>query len=398
MRAHTVLVTDGEQRAALALVRALGRAGHTVYICSARGRSIAGASRYCRGEQRVADALAMPERFADEVAAIVRTRAVDVIVPVAEPAILALLPERERLGACIPFVDACTFRRIADKALLLETAPAFGIAIPEQRTLARRADREALDVGALRFPVVLKPSRSVGEHQGRRAKLGVLFAADAAQLARHLDELDEAAYPLLLQQRIVGPGIGIFLLLWRGEVHATFAHRRIREKPPSGGVSVYRESVAADPELVARSRRLLESFDWEGVAMVEYKLDSATNTPYLMEINGRFWGSLQLALDAGVDFPNLLLGAMDGDGPPPADRVGRYREGVRSRWWWGDVDHLLARMLHSAETLALPPDAPGRWRVVRDVLTVRRNDRNEILRASDPWPFVRETIEWLRGR
>jgi predicted ATP-grasp superfamily ATP-dependent carboligase len=271
------------------------------------------------------------------------------------------------------------------------------MAFPDQRQLARRADRGSLRPAPRRVPRVRMPSRSVGEHEGKRAKLGVRFAANPMQLEWHLDELDDAAYPLLLQQRIVGPGIGIFLLLWRGEVHATFAHQRIREKPPSGGVSVYRESVAADPDLVARSRQLLESFGWQGVAMVEYKLDSATNTPYLMEINGRFWGSLQLALDAGVDFPTRLLAAMDGDGPPP-ERMDRYREGVRSRWWWGDVDHLLARMLHAPETLALPPDAPGRWRVVRDFLTVRRNDRNEILRASDPWPFVRETAEWLRGR
>ena len=73
-------------------------------------------------------------------------------------------------------------------------------------------------------------------------------------------------------------------------------------------MSVYRESVAADPDLVRRSRALLDAFGWCGVAMVEYKLDERTGTPYLMEVNGRFWGSLQLAIDAGVDFPS----------PPPS--------------------------------------------------------------------------------
>ena len=69
---------------------------------------------------------------------------------------------------------------------------------------------------------------------------------------------------------------------------------------------MYRESIALDPELLARSRALLDRFEWNGVAMIEYKIDEATGTPYLMEINGRFWGSLQLAVDAGVDFPALL--------------------------------------------------------------------------------------------
>lgn len=397
MTPHTVLITDGEQRAALALVRALGRAGHRVYVCSRRGRSLAGASRYCRAEQRVSDPLAMPDRFVADVAALAHARGVDVIIPVAEPAILALLPVREQLhGVRVPFVDVDTFRCISNKAVLLETAPRFGIAVPEQRVLATPDERDALCIDALHFPVVLKPSRSVGERNGRRTKLGVAYAADGAQLTARLDALSHAAYPLLIQQRVVGPGIGIFLLPWRGQMHAIFSHRRIREKPPSGGVSVYRESIAADPALVERSRRLLEHFRWQGVAMIEYKVDDATGTPYLMEINGRFWGSLQLALDAGVDFPNRLLAAMDGD-PPPA--VGDYRLGVRSRWWWGDVDHLLARMRHSATTLALPPDAPSRWAVARDFFTIwRRGDHNEVLRMTDPRPFVRETADWIRGR
>jgi predicted ATP-grasp superfamily ATP-dependent carboligase len=201
---------------------------------------------------------------------------------------------------------------------------------------------------------------------------------------------------LLLQQRIVGPGVGIFLLRWGGEPVATFAHRRIREKPPSGGVSVYRESIAADPKLVASSLALLSRFAWEGVAMVEYKLDAATGVPYLMEINGRFWGSLQLAVDAGVNFPGLLVSLALGEHPTP---VTAYHVGVRSRWWLGDLDQLLARLRHSTRELALPPGSPGRARALTDFLTLwRPGDRNEIFRWSDPMPAVRETVEWMQGR
>ena len=85
------------------------------------------------------------------------------------------------------------------------------------------------------------------------AGAGELRAALAA-LAAHGD----AAFPLLVQQRIVGPGIGVFLLVWDGALLATFEHRRLREKPPSGGVRVYSESVEADADLVGKSRALLE--------------------------------------------------------------------------------------------------------------------------------------------
>ena len=396
MSTRTILVTDGEQRASLALVRSLGRAGHKVYTCSARGRSLAGASRFSAGESAVANALTSPESFVADVQRIIRDRSIDVLLPVTEASLLVLLPERDRLGVCVPFADAGAMRAISDKARLLGTAPSVGIAIPEQRVVRGATEWKSMLHSGIGFPVVLKPARSVAEHNGRRVKLAVRHAATQAQLEAEVRELDNAAYPILVQQRIVGPGVGIFMLLWNGELLATFAHRRIREKPPAGGVSVYRESIAADHALVARSRALLEHFGWRGVAMIEYKLDAATGTPYLMEVNGRFWGSLQLAIDSGVDFPTLLVSAAMGERPSP---VGHYMKGIRSRWWWGDVDHVLVRLFRSEAALSLPPGFQSRWGTLRDFFTLwRPGDRNEVLRLDDPAPFIRETIEWIHRR
>ncbi|HEX8903416.1 MAG TPA: ATP-grasp domain-containing protein [Longimicrobiaceae bacterium] len=385
-----VLVTDGEQRAALAIVRSLGRAGHRVNVCAARSRSLAGASKYCAAHERVPDPLHKPEAFAAAVEELAARWAADVILPVSEPALLAILPVRERFApARIPFPSYDSFRRISDKALVAEAAERVGIRIPAQRVLAAPPDA----VDGIRFPLVVKPSRSVAEGDGERIKLSVAFADDAVALGRILAEMPRGAYPLLLQERIDGPGVGVFLLVRGSRVVAAFAHRRIREKPPAGGVSVYRESAHLDPGLLERSRALLAEFGWEGVAMVEYKLDAA-GTPYLMEVNGRFWGSLQLAIDAGVDFPRLLVEGAEANGAPPPWRVG-----VRSLWEWGDVDHLIARLCRSARELALPPGAPGRARAVADFLrALGPGSRNEVLRASDPAPFIRETVDWLHRR
>ncbi len=391
-----VLVTDGEQRAALAVVRSLGRAGYRPFVCSPSGRSLAGASRYAVGEAALPDPLREPDAFAQAVIALAERRSATLVLPSTDAALLALLPLRDRIGSAkLPFVDVERFRRISDKALLLAVAPGVGIAVPRQCVVADRRAAAAAARTGLKYPLVLKPARSVGESSGRRMKLAVRHAGDSSELVRVLDLLPDAAYPLLLQERIVGPGIGVFLLLWNGEIKGAFSHRRIREKPPSGGVSVYRESIPLDADLLARSRALLDQFGWNGVAMIEYKMDDRTGTPYLMEINGRFWGSLQLAVDAGVDFPALLASLALGLDPQP---VITYRVGVRSRWWWGDVDHLLARLRRSPEGLALPPGSPGRWQAFADFLTVHHTDRNEILRGDDPRPFLRETAQWLRGR
>jgi predicted ATP-grasp superfamily ATP-dependent carboligase len=396
MTRRRILVTDGMQRSALAVVRSLGRAGHTVFVCSARVPSLAGSSKYSFAEALVANALDAPAQFVSDVSHLLERWRIDTLIPITEASLLALLPERDALGVLIPWPDADTFRAVADKRALLATAASLGIAVPRQVVLGTAADARALDAALLDYPLVLKPSRSVGEHDGRRVSLGVRHVANAAALRAEIDALGEAAYPLLLQQRIVGPGIGIFLLCWDGKVLATFAHRRLREKPPSGGVSVYSESVSPDEELIERSRILLQAMKWRGVAMVEFKREASTGTAYLMEVNGRFWGSLQLAIDAGVDFPALLVAAAAGEAMPVTTE---YRVGTRSRWWWGDVDHLLARWRKSAEALALPADAPSRWRATLDFLTFwHPHDRNEVFRLRDPRPFLRETIEWLHRR
>jgi predicted ATP-grasp superfamily ATP-dependent carboligase len=396
MTRRRILVTDGTQRSALAVVRSLGGAGHTVFVCGPRVPSMAGSSKYSFAESAVANTLDSPAQFVSDVSQLIERWRIDTLIPITEASLLALLPERDSLGALIPWPDADTFRAVADKRSLLTTAATLGIAVPKQVVLGNEADVRALDPALLDYPLVLKPSRSVGEHDGQRVSLGVRHVPNGGTLRTEIAALGSAALPLLLQQRIIGPGIGIFLLIWDGKLLATFAHRRLREKPPSGGVSVYSESVTPDPELVEQSRMLLERMKWRGVAMVEFKREASTGTAYLMEVNGRFWGSLQLAIDAGVDFPVRLVAAASGEALPATTG---YRAGVRSRWWWGDVDHLLARWRGNAVTLALPPDAPSRWRATLDFLTFwHPHDRNEVFRLKDPRPFFRETIEWLHRR
>src|SRR6266536_1921372 len=91
-----VLVTDGEQRAALAVVRSRGRAGFTPLVAESRSRSLAGVSRFARGRYVVPDALAAPDRFAEAVAGLARELKVDVVLPITDASVLAVLAVRDR--------------------------------------------------------------------------------------------------------------------------------------------------------------------------------------------------------------------------------------------------------------------------------------------------------------
>jgi predicted ATP-grasp superfamily ATP-dependent carboligase len=346
----------------------------------------------------VPNALERPTEFADAIVALVTAERAAVVLPIAEQSLLAILPIRARLcPAIVPFPDLAAFRALTDKERLLEEASRLGIAIPAQEIVRDISAVGSTDLSALHYPIVIKPARSVSERAGRRAKFSVTYASDASELCRKVRALPPTAFPLLLQQRVVGPGTGIFLLLWDGKLKAQFAHQRLSEKPPSGGVSVYCESVSIDEELRDRSRALLDRFGWRGVAMVEYKRDSSTGQPYLMEVNGRFWGSLQLAIDSGVDFPRILVACALGE---KSHDMPSYRVGVRSRWWWGQIDHLVGRVRHARTTDPLPPDTRSTRRIFSDLLLgpFRRGDHEEVLRWTDPRPFWNETIRWIARR
>ena len=385
----TILVTDGNERSALAVVRSLGRAGHRVIVGASPSDSLAGTSRFASARIALPDSLARPAEFATAVDAACRSAHPDLILPVADASIIALQSMSTfRDKVLSPPLE--TFLRISDKAEVTRVAESLDVRVPRQAYLVTPDD--ARNIGAFEGEVVLKPTRSVRSDAAARSKQRVIHASDWAGALRALRQLPASAFPLLAQERVVGPGIGVFLLVWRGELRASFAHRRIREKPPSGGVSVVCESVDLDSRLRDQSVALVRAFDWSGVAMVEYKRDLRTGEAVLMEINGRFWGSLQLAIDAGVDFPALLVDSALGRTPQP---VTSWRSGVRSRWFWGDADHLLARLRHSAADLHLPPDAPGRLRALGGFIAASLRPWNDqVVRLSDVRPALRE----LRNR
>jgi predicted ATP-grasp superfamily ATP-dependent carboligase len=137
--------------------------------------------------------------------------------------------------------------------------------------------------------------------------------------------------PLLIQEKIPfhGSAVGVSLLMDKdGDCVAAFAHKRTQQYPVSGGPSTDRKSIEA-PELVNQSIALLKSLSWQGVAMVEWKIDPRDGIPKLMEINPRFWGSLELAVRSGVNFPTLYARAALGEKLTP---IRNYAVGIRCRW------------------------------------------------------------------
>ena len=387
-----VLITDGNERAALAAARSLVAARYEVFVSAPRERSLAGVSRGVTACTVPIDPLAEPQAYVAALAGLVEQRVIDILLPITDASVEAVLEYRavfdDRVFLPLPSLEA--YRHASDKALSLELARRAGLAVPDTVVLPAADWRDMPDPDF--FPAVIKPHRSVvssGGVNGGKQKTGVRYAQDIDACRAALGTLPTAAFPVLIQRQVHGPGEGLFLLRWDGRPIAAFAHRRLREKPPEGGVSVYRESIAPPAALLAAGTRLLELMHWQGVAMIECKRDLTTGRHVFMEVNGRLWGSLQLAIDAGINFPTLLMACALGATMSPTNG---YRVGVRSRWFWGDVDNLYLRLKNGG-------DMRGKLAALREFLHVRRGrDREEIWRWRDPGPFLLESVRRLSLR
>ncbi len=175
-----------------------------------------------------------------------------------------------------------------------------------------------------------------------------------------------------------GTGRGVGLLVRGGATAAVFVHRRLREVHPAGGPSSAAEAEAPDPALVGPAEALLRALGFEGLAMVEFRREGS-GVPVLMEVNPRPWGTIGLAVDAGVDFPRLLLEGYAGPPPP-------YPAGVRRRWFAGDLRR--AGAAWSGPPRDFPGEFPSFGSALEDALLGWETDF--VFRWDDPLPFLAE--------
>ena len=384
-----VLVLDASQRSALAVTRSLGRQGIPVFTADEHTTSLAACSRYSKQYLNYPSPRLHPDAF---VTAIIRhcgLHDINIVFPMTELTTALLLRNKTSLSdITIPWPDLESVDSLADKSALMRLAGSLGVPVPHTWYVDNPADLPC-DLATLPYPLVLKPAKSWLKLKDEWIRSSVRIANNPEDALRFL-ESDPAfrKQPFLLQEYVSGDGEGVFALYDHGKPLTFFAHRRLREKPPGGGVSVLSESIPVNPELLIHARSLLDSAGWHGVAMVEFKV-SEDGTPYLMEINTRFWGSLQLAIDAGIDFPWLLYRLACGE---PVDPNADYRTGIRLRWLLGDLDSLYLtlrdRKFYSRR---------DKFRaVIRFITPSFFRTRHEVFRRDDPGPFWCEIKKYVQ--
>jgi predicted ATP-grasp superfamily ATP-dependent carboligase len=374
----------------LALIRELGAAGIEVHGIAREKRALGLHSRrLARGHMLEAEGedavVAQLRRIARRSGArfvmtvsmrdalLVRTAADAGKLPGLQP----LLPSVEKLHL------------VNDKAAIAGIAGRLGIDTP--LTWEPSVTDLAGGLPPLNFPCVLKwRDPEIALDRLRAAGLPLLktiYAHGPTELTAVLDRYRPAGILPMVQAYVPGAGLGQMFVMRDGNAMLRFQHRRIHEWPPEGGVSTLCESVSVDvhPELMAKSEALLREIGWEGPAMVEYRYDASTGRAVLMEINGRFWGSLPLATAAGAPFGLATLYALGLRRPMP--QPAPYRAGVRARLMVPETYRLL-RILFAQRRI---PDRTLRFSRLREVSAYLKGfadgTRYYVWSWRDPMPF-----------
>ena len=349
---RALVVGPGDARSALAGVRALAAAGWTVGVAAPEGRGLAASSRLVRRRHAVPGPAQDAAAFTAGVAAAVAAEGYEVLLPAGDAELLALSAERERLGAVLPAAPHERLVAALDKLGLTRAAEAAGLGVPRTWT-SDGPWPEDWD-----GEVVVKPRLhhrpGAGDDRARRE----------VRIARSVDEARELAAAMtagggdaLLQERVTGRLIAVSGVLEPGAgLRGAVVQVADATWPGDIGVTARGRTIAPPAGLVEGVERLLTGLDWVGLAQVQF-IDGADRPPAVIDLNGRLYGSIGLAVRAGANLPAVAAALATGRTPPDATA----RPGVVYQWLESDLRSALAgdgpRMRALGGVLALAPRA-----------------------------------------
>jgi predicted ATP-grasp superfamily ATP-dependent carboligase len=329
-----------------------------------------------------------PAGFVDQLSELLRRDKHDMLIPADDQSLMAITTHYDELNnlthlACPPPLITSL---VLDKLSTLEAAQKCGIQIPNTKLISNSKQLPGF-FSSLPFPWVIKPARKdlrVEEHK-------TLTFATADEVIKRFPLAQEFTPPMLLQQFCTGEGVGVEVLMNAGEGLAVFQHRRLQELPYTGGYSVTAVAERPNHELVENALALLRALQWEGPAMVEFKVNTRSGGAILMEVNGRYWGTIALPIFAGIDFPLFQWQLIHGEVPAVPDH---YAVGAKWRWTAGHLGRfngllLAARRSDSARRELL-------LSVLQLPATFAPWIHDALFSLSDPMPAIREVLWAVR--
>jgi predicted ATP-grasp superfamily ATP-dependent carboligase len=328
-----VLLTDAEERGALAACRALAQAGYRVSAASSRHPAATGWSRSCSERFSLPDPRDDPQSFVAGLEGILHRRRYATVLPASDVSLIAISQHRARLDhlTCLGLPPPAAVLRAVDKLALIDAAAGAGLATPVTKVCSSVS--EALRAAEeLCYPVVAKPARSFTRHGSVGLQATARVARDPAELGQVVSTFGT---PFLIQRYEKLPLYSCSGVVASGQILAvTFAHA-CRTWPPVAGSFTSMESRPLPAGLASKIQALLDAVQWEGLFQVDMVLqdDGAFS---VFDLNPRVFASLALDVAAGANLPAVWCNWLAGTHRPAVTA----RAGVRYRWEEGEFLHL----------------------------------------------------------
>ena len=387
-----VLILDGNRNASLAAARSLTFRGFFVTCASESLFSKALFSKACNRRFIYTSPRISIRVFLEDILREIEHTKYDAILPMTESTIWPISMARDRFEnktmVLLPPHDI--LKKALDKEETIRIAAETGLPIPDTWRLGAGEDPASL-AKRVSYPAVVKPKQSESILGDRVVEGGrPVYANSEKELLTAFSKFHRNHVTPIVQEFIPGKGFGIFTCFHLGEPLVWFAHERLRDVHPTGSGSALRRSCRVPNDLKNYADTLLRAFQWQGVAMVEFRKDARTGISKIMEVNGRFWNSLPLGIASGVDFPYLLLGSFMRF---KVEALKEYRENVICRWFLGDVSHLGRVMLGRPK--GFTGDFPDRTQTILSFLRdcMNPNMHYDVWSLKDPLPFFIEIFE-----
>lgn len=366
---RALIIEHGYSRGALAAVRALSSAGWSVGVGAPERGGLAALSRFARRWHRVPSPQESVDAFVSEVQRAVKKEGYEVVFGAGDAELIALSQARNDIGTNVPYPRHEAVVQAVAKRTLAENAESVGLSTPETYV----ATVEGLERS--RGPLIVKTN--VHWHRPLHSSAPRIEAAiskDVAGALEHAGRIEDAGGEPLIQELISGRLMAFSTVVDRaGTVLARVQQVAERVWPSGAGISARAITMPVDESLARRIAGLLRRLGWVGLAQLQFIIDEQ-GEPRLIDLNGRFYGSLALAKAAGPNLPHLWACLATGrDAPRAADP----RPGIRYQWLEGDLRRALAER------------RGGIWKDVLDTLRYAAGANHSVWRAEDPWPAVR---------
>ncbi len=319
-----VLVTDGRSLASLATIRSLGKHNHTIHCGESFKHNLSSYSKYVDKRLVYPDPERKPEEFIKYLLAACEQESYDLVIPVRDDTTLAISKHREAFTkhANVVISEYSTLSALMDKGETVRLAQRTGVPVPNTwfpEDTSREMIRESVD-----YPVLVRPRRSSGSR-------GIRYVSCPSEFDKAFEFVSQE-YGLPLVQEYIDHSGGHYSIGTIFDANstpvATHVYEETKQYPVSGGPAIEAISISP-PSWTETLLQLLEDVGWIGPAHMDVLFDPKSNEPKLLEVNPRLWMSIQVAISAGVDVPNIMASIANGIEPTP---VHNYETDVKYQW------------------------------------------------------------------